>query len=386
MKKQKPVNTEEIDINELKMKSDIVNDLNFMGIRTVSRLIEKAKNSDLYSHFSDVWPKEYYEYIATILYIKYDIPLSSVYIPKKTAKKLDISKGLWASPYDSIEKLSLEIKIIEELKKEKIKTIIELIKKAKTGSLYKTFPNWYKATFEDIDLTLQSNCGNIHLPGVNELQPRPNDKILELWKVDDADFYRTLSNLGICTVDELIRLTVKEFHALPKTKDIYGKTYGDEIYSLAEKRMREAGLKFADERGETIDIRQKPIVVLELDEKTISRLYYNGKIKLVTQLIDKQESELRGIKGITDEMITEIITKLQANRLELVPEKVEEPQEIDIPSSQQYAEMLNQALAAIAKLQADVTALQQENGELKENIRKIYERLDIGDNHARKNK
>ena len=385
MKKQKPVNTEEIGINRLNMISDVVDDFKFMGIRTVSQLIQEAKTGGLYS-FSNVWPKEYYEYIATVLYIKYDIPLSSVCIPEKTANKLDIRKGLLVSPYDSIEKLFSEIKIMEELKNKKIKTIIELIKKAKTGSLYKMFPNWSKATFKEIDFTLWGKCGKIHLPGVNELQPRPNDSISVLWKVDDADFDRALSNLGIRTVDELIRLTVKEFHALTKTKDISGKPYRKEIYSLAEKRMREAGLKFADERGETIDIRQKPIVVLELDEKTISMLYYNGNIKLVTQLIDKQESELRGIKGITDEMIAEIITKLQANGLELVPEKDEEPQEIDIPSSQQYTEMLNQALAAIAELQADVTALKKENEMLQRQLQDILKYLGIGEDDARKNK
>ena len=86
------------------------------------------------------------------------------------------------------------------------------------------------------------------------------------------------------------------------------------------------------------------------------------------------------------EMIAEIITKLQANGLELVPEKDEEPQEIDIPSSQQYTEMLNQALAAIAELQADVTALKKENEMLQRQLQDILKYLGIGEDDARKNK
>jgi len=341
-------------IDYLNLIPEVYEDLKFVGITTVSKLIEEAKAGYLYYSFSKIWPKRYYEYISAILYLRCDLNLSDVKIPKEISIKIPTRYKIRISIYEPIQRLGLETEILKELEKANIQTIVELIQLAKTGKLYEKIPDCPKRYFEEINFELWMLCG-LWLPGLKQLKLRPSDKVYELTfnKKNYKDFSDGLSNIGIRTIGELVSLTRQELHALPEIRDKNLQPLGKEIYSQIETAAHDAGLKFADEVEETIDITQKPIAVLGFSKKTISRLYLTGNIKLVSGLIAKTKSELRIF--MTKEMLDEIITKLNSHGLELANKDITMAKQTDAPLSMSLENTREERIKQLKRLK---TALQ----------------------------
>ena len=323
------------EIEYLDLIPEIQDDLKFVGIKTVSKLIENIKNGHIYSKFSEMWPKKYYEYIFVVLYLKCNLDLFDVNILKEIPTRIPSRNIIRVSIYDSIQRLELETATLEELKKANINTILELILLAHSHKLYDKLPDCPKAYFDEIDFKLKYLCG-LWLPGIEQLKLRKSDKVYELPisnNISDG-----LSHIGITTIEELICLTKEELYSLPEIRDNHMKVLSKDVYSKIENSVHDAGFMFVDEVEDIIDIRQKPIVVLHLSEKIISKLYFIGKIKLVSELITKTKSELS--KYLNGEMVEEVIIKLNIYGLELSEKDIDVPSVINSESSIKRGETL----------------------------------------------
>lgn len=165
-----------------------------------------------------------------------------------------------------------------------------------------------------------------------------------------------------------------------------------ELYKHIIDKVHESGLKFADEVEEPIEIGLKPLAILHLAHRPLFLLIRRG-INTISKLIKYTTKDLMDIRQMGNKSFEEIIEKVHSLGLKFADEREEEKTIVQndkvepINDAPSISEQMNQSkldkLARIQELQKQITALQQEQSIL---MQELNEELSKGDIHARQNK
>lgn len=279
---------------------------------------------------------------------------------------------------DSIEELNLPAYIQNTLIANGISTISQLIEQSETNKLYDKLCNFSTKDFDMIDRCL--NAFDMELYDKDKKLTR--NKIIQLIGIFNAKILRDKN--GIYKIGELIRLTQEELKELPNMNE--------KLYKRIIEQVHKNGLKFADELEEPIGIKLKPLAILHLTTRSIHAL--RGRdLDTISKLITYTEEDLMKIHNIGKESVDEIKKKTHSLGLKFADEREEENTIVQndivepINDTPSVSEQMNQSkldkLARIQELQKQITALQQEQSRL---MQELNEELSKGDNHARQSK
>lgn len=279
---------------------------------------------------------------------------------------------------DSIEELNLPAYIQNTLIANGISTISQLIEQSETNKLYDKLCNFSTKDFDMIDRCL--NAFDMELYDKDKKLTR--NKIIQLIGIFNPKILRDKN--GIYKIGELIRLTQEELKELPNMNE--------KLYKRIIEQVHKNGLKFADELEEPIGIKLKPLAILHLTTRSIHAL--RGRdLDTISKLITYTEEDLMKIHNIGKESVDEIKKKTHSLGLKFADEREEENTIVQndivepINDTPSVSEQMNQSkldkLARIQELQKQITALQQEQSRL---MQELNEELSKGDNHARQSK
>ena len=279
---------------------------------------------------------------------------------------------------DSIEELNLPAYIQNTLIANGISTISQLIEQSETNKLYNKLCNFSTKDFDMIDRCL--NAFDMELYDKDKKLTR--NKIIQLIGIFNPKILRDKN--GIYKIGELIRLTQEELKELPNMNE--------KLYKRIIEQVHKNGLKFADELEEPIGIKLKPLAILHLTTRSIHAL--RGRdLDTISKLITYTEEDLMKIHNIGKESVDEIKKKTHSLGLKFADEREEENTIVQndivepINDTPSVSEQMNQSkldkLARIQELQKQITALQQEQSRL---MQELNEELSKGDNHARQSK